>query len=117
GRPAPHPPGPPPRAAAPRGRSLSRQTDEGLGLALLHRLRGKKSVPLNLREPAAVELFRRLCGRADVVVENFLPGTIEQMGLGFPTLQAANPRIVLCSISGFGQTRPYPDCPAFAPLI
>ncbi len=106
-----------PPFAGPKGTSLSRQTDDDLGMALLHRLRGKKSVTLNLREPAGVEIFRRLCGRADVVVENFLPGTLEQMGLGFPVLQATNPRIVLCSISGFGQTGPYRDWRAFDPII
>ncbi len=106
-----------PPFGGPRGTSLTRQTEDDLGLALLHRMRGKKSITLNLREPAGGALFRRLAERADVVVENFLPGTLEAMGLGFPVLQAANPRLVLCSISGFGQSGPYREWRAFDPVI
>ncbi len=106
-----------PPFGGPKGTSVSRQTEDDLGLALLHRLRGKKSVTLNLRVPAGVDLFRRLATSADVVVENFLPGTLEKMGLGFSELQAANPRLILCSISGFGQTGPYRDWRAFDPVV
>jgi formyl-CoA transferase len=106
-----------PPFGGPRGTSLVRQTEDDLGLALLHRMRGKKSVTLNLRETAGVDLFRRLVTRADIVVENFLPGTLQAMGLGFAVLQAANPRLVLCSISGFGQTGPYRDWRAFDPVV
>jgi crotonobetainyl-CoA:carnitine CoA-transferase CaiB-like acyl-CoA transferase len=106
-----------PPFGGPRGTSLARQTPEDLGLALLHRMRGKKSVTLNLRTPAGTDLFHRLAARADVVVENFLPGTLEQMGIGFPALQAINPRLILCSISGFGQTGPYRDWRAFDPIV
>ena len=106
-----------PPFGGPKGASLVRQTEDDIGLALLHRMRGKKSVTLNLREAAGVELFRRLASHADVVVENFLPGTLEAMGLGFPTLQAINPRLILCSISGFGQSGPYRDWRAFDPVV
>jgi crotonobetainyl-CoA:carnitine CoA-transferase CaiB-like acyl-CoA transferase len=106
-----------PPFGGPRGTSLTRQTDDDLGLAALHRMRGKKSVTLNLRTPAGVDLFRRLSARADAVVENFLPGTLEQMGIGFPDLQAVNPRLILCSISGFGQSGPYRDWRAFDPVV
>jgi CoA:oxalate CoA-transferase len=106
-----------PPFGGPKGTSLTRQTDDDLGLALLHRMRGKKSVTLNLRTPAGVDLFHRLAARADVVVENFLPGTVEQMGIGFADLQAVNPRLILCSISGFGQNGPYRDWRAFDPVV
>ena len=106
-----------PPFGGPSGTSLTRQSDDDLGLAMLHRMRGKKSVTLNLREPAGIELFVRLAARADVLVENFLPGTLQAMGLGFPVLQAANPRLVLCSISGFGQSGPYREWRAFDPVI
>jgi len=106
-----------PPFGGPKGTSLTRQTDDDLGLALLNRMRDKKSVTLNLREPAGVDLFRRLCGRADVVVENFLPGTLEAMGLGFASLEAINRRLVLCSISGFGQSGPYREWRAFDPVV
>jgi crotonobetainyl-CoA:carnitine CoA-transferase CaiB-like acyl-CoA transferase len=106
-----------PPFGGPKGTSLARQTDDDVGLAALHRLRGKKSVTLNLRTVAGVALFRRLAASADVVVENFLPGTLETMGLGFPELQVVNPRLVLCSISGFGQSGPYRDWRAFDPVV
>ena len=106
-----------PPFGGPTGTSLTRQSDDDLGLAMLHRMRGKKSVTLNMREPAGIELFLRLAAHADVLVENFLPGTLQAMGLGFPVLQAANPRLVLCSISGFGQSGPYREWRAFDPVV
>jgi CoA:oxalate CoA-transferase len=65
---------------------------------------GKKSLGVNLRHPKGVDLAKRLVAVSDVLVENFRPGTLAQMGLGYPVLKEINPRIVLCSISGFGQT-------------
>jgi formyl-CoA transferase len=106
-----------PPFAGPRGASLARQTEDDIGIMMLHRARGKKSVTLNLRSAAGVDLFRRLVAHADVVVENFLPGTLDKMGLGFSVLEAANPRVVLCSISGFGQTGPYRDWRAYDPIV
>jgi crotonobetainyl-CoA:carnitine CoA-transferase CaiB-like acyl-CoA transferase len=106
-----------PPFAGPRGAGLARRTDDDIGIATLHRARGKKSVTLNLRLPAGIEMFQRLAKGADVVVENFLPGTLEKMGLGFPVLQVANPRLVLCSISGFGQQGPYRDWRAYDPVV
>ncbi len=75
--------------------------------------RGKLSVTLDLRRSAGAELFCELVRHADVVVENFSPGTMERFNLGFQRLQAANPRIILCSISGFGQTGPMASAPAY----
>jgi CoA:oxalate CoA-transferase len=106
-----------PPFGGPKGASLTRQTADDLGLALLHRMRGKKSITLNLRAEAGVDLFRRLCVHADVVVENFLPGTLDKMRLGFPVLQTLNSRLILCSISGFGQDGPYRDWRAFDPVV
>jgi CoA:oxalate CoA-transferase len=106
-----------PPFAGPKGMSDTRQTDDDMPYTLLHRGRNKKSITLNLRAPAGVDVFRRLCGHADVVVENYLPGTLEKMGLAFPVLHAANPRLILCSISGFGQQSPYRDWRAFDPII
>jgi crotonobetainyl-CoA:carnitine CoA-transferase CaiB-like acyl-CoA transferase len=106
-----------PPFAGPRGISLTRQTDDDIGLSLLHRARGKKSITLNLRSPEGVELFKRLATRADIVVENFAPGALERIGIGFPALQAANPRLILCSISGFGQRGPYREWRAYDPIV
>lgn len=70
-------------------------------------LRNKRLVALDLKHPAALALARRLTERADIVVENFRPGTLERLGLGYDILSAANPGLVLVRISGFGQTGPY----------
>ena len=74
--------------------------------------RGKRSLAIDLKHPEGRELFLRLVEHADVVIENFTPGTLEKLGLGYEVLSARNPRVILASISGFGQTGPYRDRPA-----
>jgi alpha-methylacyl-CoA racemase len=69
--------------------------------------RNKRSMVLDLRSPAGAAAFRRLARRADAVVESFRPGVLDRLGVGFEALRAENPRIVLCSISGYGQDGPY----------
>jgi crotonobetainyl-CoA:carnitine CoA-transferase CaiB-like acyl-CoA transferase len=69
--------------------------------------RNKKSLTLNLKDPRAVSLALRLVGRADVLVENFTPGAMEKLGMGYGEASKANPKLIYCSISGFGQTGPY----------
>ncbi|TMQ26134.1 MAG: CoA transferase [Deltaproteobacteria bacterium] len=69
--------------------------------------RGKRSVVLDLKTPAGHDAMLRMVARADVVVESFRPGVMDKLGVGYAALAAANPGIVLCSISGFGQTGPY----------
>lgn len=73
--------------------------------------RNKKSLALNLKHPRAQEAFRRLAEKADVVVEGFRPGTTSRLGVDYETLRALNPRLIYCSISGFGQDGPYRDRP------
>jgi crotonobetainyl-CoA:carnitine CoA-transferase CaiB-like acyl-CoA transferase len=68
--------------------------------------RNKHSVTLNLKAPAGLALLKRLAARSDVVLENFRPGTMERLGLGYRTLARLNPRLVYCTISGFGQSGP-----------
>src|SRR5918994_6444830 len=68
--------------------------------------RNKESLALDLKHPAAGAIIDRLLARADVLVENFRPGTMERLGLGYEAVAAKQPHIVYCSISGFGQTGP-----------
>jgi len=78
---------------------------------------GKRNVSLDMKRPEAAELLRRLADRCDVVIENFRPGVVARMGLDHHTLRARNPRLVYCSISGYGQTGPWVDRRAFAPVV
>ena len=86
---------------------------EGESIYFLSVNRNKRSLTLNLRHPEGVALFLQLMHRADVVIENFTPGTMSRLGIGDDVLRARNPRLIYCAISGFGQTGPYRDRPAF----
>jgi crotonobetainyl-CoA:carnitine CoA-transferase CaiB-like acyl-CoA transferase len=85
---------------------------EGVSLMHLHINRGKHSVALDLRTPEAVEVYLDLVRNADAVVEAMRPGALEKRGLGYERLRAVNPRIVFCTISGYGMTGPYKDMPS-----
>jgi formyl-CoA transferase len=76
--------------------------------------RNKKSVALDLKDPGDRATVRRLIDGADVLIENFKPGTMEKWGLGYEELEKTNPGLVMCRISGYGQTGPYRDLPGFA---
>jgi crotonobetainyl-CoA:carnitine CoA-transferase CaiB-like acyl-CoA transferase len=79
--------------------------------------RSKKSLALNLKDEKHRAIARRLIERADVVVENFSPGTVDRLGVGWETARGLNPRLVYCSLSGFGQTGPYRNRLALDPII
>jgi crotonobetainyl-CoA:carnitine CoA-transferase CaiB-like acyl-CoA transferase len=79
--------------------------------------RNKKSVALNPRDPRGLSLLRDLIAGADVLIENFRPGTLEKMGLGPNALRAANQRLVIVRVSGWGQDGPYRDRPGFGTLV
>ena len=92
-------------------------TDSGQpnqSLAWLTEARNKKSITLNLRAPEGAALFKRLVETADVVCENFRPGTLEKWGIGWTDLKAINSGLIMMRISGYGQTGPYKDRPGFA---
>ncbi len=75
--------------------------------------RNKKSVTVDLKTQNDQEKIRKLIQTADVIIENFRPGTMDRMGLGYPTLTRMQPRLVYCSITGFGPTGPYSDRPGY----
>lgn len=86
---------------------------EGESAYFLSVNRNKESVALNLKHPRGREVLHRLLERADVLVENFRPGVMERLGLDYPRLQDRYPHLVYCSISGFGQSGPYREKPAY----
>ncbi|HUH61112.1 MAG TPA: CaiB/BaiF CoA-transferase family protein [Candidimonas sp.] len=75
--------------------------------------RNKQSVTLDLRTPEAQDVIRKLALTTDVVIENFRPGTLEKWGIGWETLHAINPGLIMLQVSGYGQTGPYRDLPGF----
>lgn len=85
---------------------------DGVSLLHWHINRGKKSVVLDLRKPEAVATYLDLVRRSDVVIEAMRPGALDRRGLTWERLRAANPRIVLCHVSGYGLTGPYRDLPS-----
>jgi succinyl-CoA---D-citramalate CoA-transferase len=76
--------------------------------------RNKKLITLDLRNPDGLDLAKRLAGESDILIENFKPGTLEKLGLGWKVLHELNPRLILVRVSGYGQTGPYKDRPGFA---
>ena len=75
--------------------------------------RNKRSIAIDLKKPGALEIVDKLVRTADVVIENFRPGTADKLGIGYGRLSKINPKIVYCSISGFGQDGPYRDKPGY----
>ncbi len=90
---------------------------ELMGTSFLAQNANKKSLTLNLKHPAACEIFKRLTRETDVVVENFRPGVMTRLGLGYETLRSINSRLIYCAISGFGQTGPDAMKPAYDQII
>ncbi|GAB1401060.1 CaiB/BaiF CoA-transferase family protein [Aminivibrio sp.] len=79
--------------------------------------RGKKSVTLNLKDPRGKEILRELAKKSDALIENFKPGTMDKLGLGYDDLKKVNPRLIYAASSGFGQTGPYSSRPAYDLII
>ncbi len=88
-----------------------------MGTSFLAQNSNKKSLTLNLKEADGKEVFRRLVATADVLVENFRPGVLARLGFPWETLHEMNPRLIYCAISGFGQTGPDADKPAYDQII
>jgi crotonobetainyl-CoA:carnitine CoA-transferase CaiB-like acyl-CoA transferase len=88
-----------------------------MGTSFLAQNANKKSLTLNLKEPKAKEIFLKLVESADVVVENFRPGVMDRLGIGYNKVKEINPKIIYCAISGFGQTGPDAHKPAYDQII
>src|ERR1044071_967348 len=101
------------KVEVPRSGDLARQLGADpelnrkfMGVSFLAQNPGKRSITVNFKSPRGQEVFRRLVRKSDVVVENFRPGVMARLGLGFESLKAENPRLIYCAISGFGQDGP-----------
>lgn len=112
------------KVEAPKGGDLARQlggserlNSAGMGASFLAQNAGKRSVVLDLKNPSDRERFLDLVASADALVENFRPGVMDRLGLGFEALKAVRPGLVYCAISGFGQTGPMRDNPAYDQII
>jgi len=90
-----------------------RKLENGTSLWWHVQSRNKKSVTLDLKAPEGQEILRRLLKDADILVENFRPGTLEKWGLGWEQLSQLNPKLIMVRVSGYGQTGPYRDLPGF----
>jgi len=88
-----------------------------MGVSFLAQNAGKRSITLNLKDERGGDLFKRLVATADVVVENFRPGVMDRLGIGWEVLRKRKPDLVYCAISGFGQDGPMRDLPAYDQII
>jgi CoA:oxalate CoA-transferase len=88
-----------------------------MGASFLAQNAGKRSLTINLKNPDGKEIFRRLCATADVVVENFRPGVMDRLSLGYSELKTIKADLIYCAISGFGQTGPLKDNPAYDQIV
>ncbi|MDF3884962.1 CaiB/BaiF CoA transferase family protein [Cupriavidus basilensis] len=88
-----------------------------MGVSFLAQNPGKRSITVNLKHARGKEVFRKLVESADVLVENFRPGVMDRLELGFDALKLINPKLIYCAISGFGQDGPLSDLPAYDQII
>jgi CoA:oxalate CoA-transferase len=97
--------------------NVPRLNQELMGTSFLAQNANKQSLTLNLKHDEARQIFRALAATADVVVENFRPGVMARLGLGYDSLREGNPTLIYCAISGFGQTGPDANKPAYDQII
>ncbi len=102
-----------PPFAGPEGVNYQSKSDIDVSLLYLKRNRGKKSVSLNMRDERGKKILERLIDIGDVVLENFAPGSMARLGFDYERLKEINPKIIYCSISGYGQEGPYRERTAF----
>src|SRR5262249_23749345 len=92
-------------------------TDSGDSVYFLSVNRNKQSLAVDIKDARGGEIVRRLAAKADVVIENFRPGTLDELGLGFDELHELNPSLVYCSLSAYGETGPYADLPGYDIIV
>jgi CoA:oxalate CoA-transferase len=112
------------KVETPQGGDLARQLGADtelnrryMGVSFLAQNPGKRSITINFKHPRGKEAFRKLVERSDVVVENFRPGVMDRLGLGYRELLKENPKLIYAAISGFGQDGPLRDLPAYDQII
>ena len=112
------------KVEARQGGDLARQLGADLelnqrfmGVSFLAQNPGKRSITVDFKHPSGKDVFRRLVRTADVLVENFRPGVMNRLGLGYESLLQENPKLIYCAISGFGQDGPLRDLPAYDQII
>jgi CoA:oxalate CoA-transferase len=88
-----------------------------MGASFLAQNAGKRSITVNLKSEGGKAIFKRLVESADVVVENFRPGVMDRLGVGYEVLKAINPKLIYCALSGFGQSGPMKNAPAYDQII
>lgn len=98
-------------------RDLGNQFVNGESVQFMSQNRNKRSLRLDLKSPEGKAVFLRLAKTADVIVENFRPGTVNRLGIGYEAVRAVNPRIIYASASAFGQSGPYAGWPANDPIV
>ncbi len=89
----------------------------GMSASFVNNNRNKRSLALNLKNPKAVEIFKRLAKDTDIIVQNFRPGVADRIGVGYDAIKQVNPSVIYVSISGFGDTGPYAQKPVYDPLV
>lgn len=92
-------------------------SEKGMGISFLAQNAGKTSLTLNLKDMRGKDILRQLVKDADVLVENFRPGVMARLGLGYDSLKQGNPRLIYCAISGFGQDGPWAGNPAYDQIV
>ena len=112
------------KVETPKGGDLARQlgadaalNKNHMGVSFLAQNAGKRSITVNFKHARGKEVFRKLVAQSHVVVENFRPGVMDRLGLGFKSLIEDNPKLIYCAISGFGQDGPLRDLPAYDQII
>jgi crotonobetainyl-CoA:carnitine CoA-transferase CaiB-like acyl-CoA transferase len=90
--------------------------EPGLSASFMQQNWGKRSLSIDLRQPEAKDIINSLVAQSDVIVENFRPGVMARLGFGYEAVSKINPRIIMCSISAFGQTGPYADRMGYGPI-